>query len=144
MKPVNQDTENLLLTLTIQLLKPARITRALIQHELRRAKRLNHPWRQLTQTEKALLKAAAQTPIQTYKPTSQTTKLLAIIIAKIETYTMRGKTIQTGLKRILTRKLISSTRILQWAKEKLDYILYLGRNLLTLQQYYYSSIIGII
>ena len=97
MKSGKQDKENILLILTTQLLKPAKITRALIQHELRRAKRLNHPWRQLTQTEKALLKAAAQTPIQIYKPTSQTTKLLATIIAKIETYTMRGKTIQTGL-----------------------------------------------
>ncbi len=123
-------------TITEQLLAPARITRALIQRGLRRARRYGEPWRTLTLLERALLKAAAAAPIETYNSESITGQTLARIIAKIETHTMRGRTLLTALKHILTHSPGPATGILGWARRKLDYLLYLGRSLLAIAHYY--------
>ena len=136
MKPGNTTKENQLITLTAKLLAPARITRALIQRELRRARRHGEPWRTLTLLERALLKAAAAAPIEKYNPESITGQTLARIIAKIETHTMRGRTLLTALKHILTHNPSPAKGILGWARGKLDYLLYLGRNLLAIAHYY--------
>ncbi len=123
-----------------RLLAPGRLTRALLARELRRARRLGLYWRILDPLERALLAAAAKAPINSYKPSSPTARRLAEIIAKLELHTMRGAVLLAGLRRALQlnpRPLAGGLRaLLSWAREKLDYILYLGRNLLVVHLYF--------
>ena len=123
-----------------RLLAPGRLTRALLARELRRARRLGLYWRILDPLERALLAAAAKAPISEYKPSSPTARRLAEIIARLELHTMRGAVILAGLRRALQlnpHPLAGGLRgLLAWARGKLDYILYLGRNLLVVQLYF--------
>ena len=121
-----------LLQLAIQLLEPSEVTPALLQRTLKRARRHRLYWTILNEIERAILTAAAQARVTRYK-NPQIKKLLATLIARVEAHTNKGRILITGLTHALTRKLASLTQNL---RRKLDYLLYLGRNILTTQQYF--------
>ncbi len=131
--------ENNLETVAIKLLEPEKVTRSKIIYHVRRAKRLRIYWYILDSMERALLEAAMKTRIEEYRG-EKIKSLLARLIAKIELHTMKGKVILAGLQRALslTSKLLLGglPRLLKWAREKLDYILYLGRSILTVELYF--------
>ena len=121
-----------ILQLALQLLEPSEVTPALVQRTLKRARRHRLYWTILNQLERAILAAAAQARVTRYK-NPRIKKLLATLIARVEAHTNKGRILITGLTHALTRRLASLTQNL---RGKLDYLLYLGRNLLTTQQYY--------
>ncbi len=122
-----------------KLLAPGHIDKNIIIKEVRRAKRLGIYWRILDSMERALLKAAMLAPIDRYRPKSMASRAIARVIAKIELNTMRGITFVTGLRRALSvaQPPVGGFRsLLSWVKEKINYILYLGRSLLAVYNYF--------
>ncbi len=125
--------------IAMKLLAPGRIDRDIIIKEIRRAKRLGIYWKVLDSMERALLKVAMLASIDRYKPRSMASKAIAKVIAKIELNTMRGITFITGLRRALSvaqPSLGGFRSLLSWVKEKTNYILYLGRSLLAVYNYF--------
>jgi hypothetical protein len=126
-------------TIVLGLLRPGRLTRELAGRALRRARRYG-VYKALDPLERALLKAAAKAPVREYKPWSATGRILARIIAWIELHTMKGRVLLAGLRRALALNPGLTARgpraLLRWALGKLDYIRYLGRSILAVQQYF--------
>ena len=121
-----------ILQLAINLLKPEKITPNTINRALKRARRHRLYWTILNDLERAILQVASRLKINEYKnPTIK--NLLATLTARIELHTMRGHTLITGLKHALSRHLTTLTTNL---RGKLDYLLYLGRNLIVTQLYF--------
>ena len=120
------------LQLAIQLLEPREVTPALVQRALKRARRHRLYWTILDDLERAVMAAAAQARVTRYR-NPRIKKLLATLIARVEAHTNKGRILITGLTHALTRRLASLTQNL---RRKLDYLLYLGRNILTTQQYF--------
>ena len=127
-----QEAGHQVIELAIDLLKPDKITPATALRSVKWARRYRIYWTTLNQLERAILQAASKLKITEYKnPTIK--NLLATLTAKIELHTMRGHTLITGLKHALTRHLTTLTTNL---RSKLDYLLYLGRNLIVTQLYF--------
>ena len=122
------------------LLEPGRVTPQLVLRTVRRARRLGLYWRVLEPLERAVLEAAARARVNEYR-SPVVRRILAKLIAKIEVHTMKGVVVLTGLKYALSRGLLGSIvgglgDILRAAKRKLEYILYLGRNMLVVHNYF--------
>ena len=113
------------------LLEPHHVTPQLVSRALKRARRHGLYWSLLKPLERALLEAAARARVAEYKsPTLK--RILARLIALIEANTPTGLVILKGLKYALSRGLLA----LAQAKNKLNYIKYLGRSLLTVENYF--------
>ena len=123
----------------MRLLEPEVVTRRKLAYHVRRAKRLRIYWVILDQWERAILEAAIRARVDEYRGRA-IKSLLARLIAKIELHTMKGKVLLLGLQRALSRlsTLLPGgfSRLLEWAREKLNYILYLGRNMLVVELYF--------
>ena len=121
------------------LLAPERVTRALVQRALRRARRLGLYWRVLEPLERAVLEAASRASVEEYR-SPRVKRLLAAIIAKIEEYTMRGLVLKAGLSYALSRGLLALPKapraLLGALRSKLSYIRYLGRSILEVYSYF--------
>ncbi len=131
--------ESSLEAIALRLLEPEAVTREKLAYYVRRAKRLGIYWSILDTLERALIQAALQTKITEYR--GKTIKsLLARLIAKIELHTMKGRVLMLGLQRALSKlsslSLTGFSRLLKWAREKLNYILYLGRNMIVAELYF--------
>lgn len=129
-----------------ELLKPGEVTPQLVAREIRRARRLGIYWRVLDPLERALLQVAARLKVDSYR-SPKVRELLARLIARIELYTMRGVVVLTGLRYALSRGafrgvLSSGLRALvEWARSKLKYILYLGRSMLVVEGYLQAFVV---
>ena len=125
--------------LAMRLLEPGVVTRRKLAYHVKRAKRLRIYWIILDQWERAILEAAIRARVDEYRGKA-IKSLLARLIAKIELHTMKGKVLLLGLQRALSRlsTLLPGgfSRLLEWAREKLNYILYLGRNMLVVELYF--------
>ena len=123
----------------MRLLEPEVVTRRKLAYHVRRAKRLRIYWVILDQWERAILEAAIRARVDEYRGKA-IKRLLARLIAKIELHTMKGKVLLLGLQRALSRLStllpVGFSRLLEWAREKLNYILYLGRNMLVVELYF--------
>ena len=120
------------LQLAVNLLKPEKVTPSIVERAIKRARRYRLYWTILNDLERAILQVASRLQLGEYRnPTIKS--LLAGIIAKIEAHTMRGRTLITGLAHALSRRL---TTLASNLRSKLDYFLYLGRNLLVTQLYF--------
>ncbi len=132
-------SEDSLETLAMKLLEPEVVTRRKLAYHVRRAKRLRIYWVILDQWERAILEAAIRARVDEYRGRA-IKSLLARLIAKIELHTMKGKVLVLGLQRALSRfsTLLTGgfSRLLDWAREKLNYILYLGRSMLVVELYF--------
>ena len=119
-------------------LVPERLTPALVSRVLNRARRLRVYWL-LSPLEKAILRAAARARVSEYR-SPRVRELLAKLIARIEAQTPRGLALAAGLAYALSRGLFSSlpgfSQVLILIRRKMNYLLYLGRNLLIMQNYY--------
>ena len=132
-------TEDRIETIALKLLEPKAITRETLAYHVRRAKRLRIYWLVLDPMERALIQAALHSKINEFRGKT-IRNLLAKLIAKIELHTMKGKVLLLGLQRALSRIpdfiLQSFPRLLKWVREKLNYILYLGRNMIVVELYF--------
>lgn len=132
-------SDEVLEKLALELLEPRRVTRKEISYHLKRAKRLKLYWTVLDALERAVLEAAVRAKVDEYR-SKRVKSLLAKLIAKIEFHTMRGKVILFGLQKALSKasSILSGgfSRLLGWAREKLNYILYLGRSMLVVELYF--------
>lgn len=132
--------------LAMKLLEPDSITPRIITYHVKRAKRLRIYWSLLDSMERALLEAAIAAKVNTYRG-RRIKSLLARLIAKIELHTMKGRVLLTGLQGALSKLHTVShggfSRLLSWAREKLNYILYLGRSMLVVELYF-SPLRGIV
>ena len=129
--------QNLAETIAKQPLAPEKITPKTCLRALRRAYR-HGAIRILSHMERALLKAAANARVTRFKNPIIKEKLAEIIVT-IEMHTLKGKIFLTGLRRaLISYYLVSFTinDILEWAKTKLSYILYLGRSILSTRNYF--------
>ena len=131
--------EDQLVQIALKLLEPKVVTRDILSYYIKRAKRLKIYWIALDPMERALMQVALQTKIKEYRGKS-IRSLLAKLIAKIELHTMKGRILVLGLQRALSRlssfTIRSFSRLLKWAKEKLKYILYLGRSMMVVEVYF--------
>ena len=136
---------NDLLGLVEQALVPSRVTPALVSRALNRARRLGLYWKILAPLERALLWAAARARVSEYR-SPRVRELLAKLIARIEAQTPRGLALAAGLAYALSRRLLpqlpSPARVLGVLREKLQYILYLGKNALITRNYFSPLISG--
>jgi len=123
----------------MKLLEPEVVTRRKLAYHVRRAKRLRIYWVVLDQWERAILEAAIRASVDEYRGKA-IKSLLARLIAKIELHTMKGRVLLLGLQRVLSRfsTLLPGgfSRLLEWAREKLGYIRYLGRSMLVVELYF--------
>ena len=125
--------------LLLKLLEPERVTPVEAFRALKRGRRSGALWRVLTPLERALLAAAARARVREYKG-PRIKPLLAAIIAKVESQTVRGLVLAVGLRRVLSIApgLLSlrPRALLETLKRKLQYLLYLGRSILEVAGYH--------
>ena len=125
--------------LLLKLLEPEKVTPKEALRALRRARRTGALWRALTQMERALLTAAAHTRVTEYR-SPKLKALLAKIIAKLEAHTPKGMVLAAAVRRALTlNPLLASLApqaLASTLKRKLSYLLYLGRSMLEVIDYY--------
>ena len=130
---------NQLGAIALKILEPEVVTRQRLAYHIRRAKRLRVYWLVLNPMERALVEAALLSKIDVFRG-EVIRSLLARLIARLELQTMRGKVLLIGLKRALSKVsgfvVQGFSRLLDWAKGKIDYILYLGRNMIALESYF--------
>ena len=120
-------------SLAIDLLKPARVTPRVIAGAVRRAKRAGAYWSMLSPLERALLEAASRARLEEYR-SPVLRSLLATLVARIEAHTLKGLVLLKGLWYALSRGLVRP--LLHEIKGRLDYIKYLGKSLLTVEEYF--------
>ena len=127
-----------LMRLVEEILLPDRVTPALVSRALNRAFRLRIYWL-LDPLEKAILRAASRARISEYK-SPKVRELLAKLIARIEAQTPRGLALAAGLFHAFSRGLLESCSHVSFPRsimrDKISYLLYLGKNLLETKNYY--------
>jgi len=133
--------DSIIEALLLEFLKPGEVTPQLVRRALNRARRLGLYWRILSPLERAFLNVASRLKVKSYH-SPRVKELLAMLIARIESYTMRGRIIKLGLWRALSGGRLNSLPVHQlqslvdWAKRKTSYIRYLGRSMLETIKYF--------
>ncbi len=101
------------------------LPRTTVQHLLRRALR-NGAWRALTQNQRALLIAAAQAIVKTYRSPLLLEQLRSIWLA-VELATARGKAVVAALTHLLAK---GATQLREHLRRSIDSLIALGLQVL--------------